>query len=32
MKTIIEKTKSYEKLENLHLEDMREYRKDRIEE
>ena len=32
MKAIIEKTKSYEKLENLHLEDMREYRKDRIEE
>lgn len=31
LKAIIEKTESYEKLENLHLEDMREYKKDRFE-
>ena len=31
LKAIIEKTESYEKLENLHLEDMREYKKDRLE-
>lgn len=30
LKAIIEKTESYEKLENLHLEDMREYRKNQI--
>lgn len=31
LKAIIEKTESYEKLENLHLEDMWEYKKDRLE-
>lgn len=31
LKAIIEKTERYEKLENLHLEDMWEYKKDRLE-